>query len=153
MIYGIGLDYEWKINPFLFVAWVSRYRLDMPVDQRLPFNASLFSGLAIRNQANFDELEREVRYELAAGYDFKRGAGIDGKLGIQFWRSGLFRLFAEMRTQIDGKRARNDFRLLACFGRAVQVRPYLGWKKDIGLDPRQDVPGKILFGLGFFKAF
>jgi hypothetical protein len=25
MIYGIGLDYERKINPFLFVAWVARY--------------------------------------------------------------------------------------------------------------------------------
>ena len=153
MIYDIGLDYEWKINPLLFVAWVARYQLDMPVDERLPFTASLFTGLAVRNQANFDELEKEVRYELAAGHDFKRGPGVSGKLGIQFWRSGLFRLFAEMRTQIDGKRARNDFRLLANFGRVVQIRPYLGWKKDLDLNSALSAPGKFLFGLGFFKKF
>ena len=153
MIYGLGLDYEWKINPYLFVAWVARYQLDMPVDEHLPFAASLFTGLAVRNQANFDDLEREVRLELAAGHDFKRGPGVSGKLGIQFWRSGTFRLLAEMRTQIDGKRARNDFRLLASFGRDVQIRPYIGWKKDLAVNSAQSVPGKFLFGLGFFKTF
>ncbi len=151
MIYDIGLDYEWKINPFLFVAWVARYQLDMPVDSRLPFVASLFTGLAVRNQANFDELEREVRCELAAGYDFKRAVTVHGKLGIQFWRSGLFRLFAEMRTQIDGKRVRNDFRLLAGFGRAILIRPFIGWKKDLVMNPTRTAPGRFLFGLGFFK--
>lgn len=153
MLYGIGLDYEWRINPSLFVAWAARYQLDMPVDEHLPFTASLFTGLAVRNQANFDELEKEVRYELVAGHDFKRGPGVSGKLGVQFWRSGHLRLFAEMRTQVDGKRARNDFRLLAGFGRVVQIRPFIGWKKDLAVNSVQPVPGKFLFGLGFFKKF
>jgi hypothetical protein len=57
-----------------------------------------------------------------------------------------------MRTQIDGKRVRNDFRLLASFGRAVQVRPFLGWKKDLGMNPARSAPGRFLFGLGFFTS-
>jgi hypothetical protein len=58
-----------------------------------------------------------------------------------------------MRTRFDAKRIRVDLRLLAGGGRTVEIRPYLGWKKDIGADPGQDVPGKFLFGLGFFKMF
>ena len=85
MIYDIGLDYEKKIAPSLFVAWVAQYRLDMPVDDELPFHASLFTGLALRNQANFDELGPDVRYEVAAGYDFKRGLEFNGKLGLGIW--------------------------------------------------------------------
>ena len=46
-----------------------------------------------------------------------------------------------------------DIRLLASGGGSVDLRPYLGWKKEIGLDPLQETPGKFLIGLGFFKKF
>ena len=85
MIYDLGLDYEKTVAPGLFAAWVARYRADMPVDDDLPFTASLFTGLALRNQAEFDVLERDVRYEVAAGYDFKRGLEFSGKLGLGIW--------------------------------------------------------------------
>jgi len=52
---------------WLFAAWTTHYRLDMPIDDSLPFAASLFTGLTLRNQSNFDELEQDVRYEFAAG--------------------------------------------------------------------------------------
>ena len=47
----------------LFAAWVARYRLALPVDKDRPFTASLFTGLALRNQPDFDELGQDVRYE------------------------------------------------------------------------------------------
>jgi hypothetical protein len=153
MIYDIGLDYEKKIAPRLFAAWISQYRLDMPVDDNLPFVASLFTGLALRNQANFDELEQDVRYEAAVGYDFKRGLEFNGKLGLGVWSGAKCKVFSEIRTQADADRVRLDIRLLASGGGSVELRPYLGWKKDIGLDPLQETPGKFLFGLGFFKKF
>jgi hypothetical protein len=153
MIYDIDLDYEKKIKPGLFAAWTTHYRLDMPVDDNLPFAASLFTGLALRNQPNFDELDRDVRYEFAAGYDFKRGLEFNGKMGMGIWKNSFMKIFTEMRAQVDVKRIRVDLRLLASGGRTVEIRPYLGWKKDIGLDPSQEVPGKFLFGLGFFRKF
>ena len=153
MIYDIALDYEKKIGAGLFAVWTNHYRLDMPVDDELPFAASLFTGLALRNQANFDELEQEVRYEVAAGYDFKRGLEFNGKMGLEFWKNNSLKIFTEMRTRVDAKRIRLDFRLLGSFGRTVEIRPYLGWKKDFGLDPGREIPGKLLFGLGFFKRF
>jgi hypothetical protein len=153
MIYDINLDYEKKIGPRLFAAWTSHYRLDLPVDDELPFTASLFSGLALRNQPNFDELDRAIRYEVAAGYDFKRGLEGCGKLGVLFCQNERLKLLAEAQGRVDAKRIKVDFRIMANFGRPVQLRPYIGWKKDIFLDDAPDVPGKLLFGLGFFKKF
>jgi hypothetical protein len=155
MNYVIGLDYEKKLTPRLFAAWVAWYRLAMPVDKDRPFTASLFTGLALRNQPNFDELGQDVRYEIAAGYNFKRGLEFDGKLGLEIWGNDSLSVFTEMKSQVDGRRASLDLRLLASARGRVEFRPYLGWKKDIGLQQvqGQGVPGKFLFGLGFFKKF
>ena len=59
-----------------------------------------------------------------------------------------------MRVHADPGRIRFDIRLLGSGGSRVELRPYLGWKKEIGLDSAaQDVPGKFLLGIGFFKKF
>ena len=153
MLYDVGLDYERRLSPGLFAAWVSRYRLDMPVDSAEPFAASLFTGLALRNQPDFDVLEKDVRFEAAAGFDFKRGLEVSGRLGLGIWHGRGWQVLTEMKGQADGGRIRFDLRLLASGGRNVECRPYLGWTKDIGIDPTQETPGKFLFGLGFFKKF
>jgi hypothetical protein len=153
MIYDIGLDYEKKVGPNLFAVWANRYRADMPVDVRMPFTASLFTGVALRNQADFDEFERAIRFEVAAGYNFKRGLEFSGKLGALLCRNNVMKLAGELTNQVDGKRVRADFRLLADFSLPVQLRPYVGWKKDFYLDATPPVAGRILFGLGFFKKF
>jgi hypothetical protein len=153
MNYAIGLDYEKKLTPRLFAAWVAWYRLALPVDKDRPFTASLFTGLALRNQSDFDELKRDVRYEAAAGWNFKRGLEFDGKFGLGIWKSGSLRLVGEMRTQADDKRLHLDLRLLASAGGRVDLRPYVGWKKDIQLRSGEGGPGRFLFGLGFFKKF
>ena len=153
MIYDLGLDYEIALAPDLFAAWVARYRADMPVDDDRPFAASLFTGLALRNQADFDVLGRDIRYEVAAGYDFKRGLAFSSKLGLRIWEAKPLRVFMEMRADADPGRIRFDIRLLGSGGGRVELRPYLGWKKTSGLDPEFEEPGKFLFGLGFFKKF
>jgi len=153
MIYDISLDYEKKIGPRLFAAWTTHYRLDLPVDDDLPFAASMFTGLALRNQPNFDELAQTIHYEVVAGYDFKRGLGLGGKLGLGVWKNNALNVFTEKRGQVDADCLRLDFRLLASIGRGVELRPYIGWKKDLYLDPEREMPGKLLFGLGFFKKF
>ena len=63
------------------------------------------------------------------------------------------KLAAEARGGVRADRLRLDLRLLAAGGRAVEWRPYVGWKKDICREPERELPGKILFGLGFFKKF
>jgi hypothetical protein len=153
MIYDLGLDYEKRVAPGLFAAWMARYRLDLPVDDGLPFAASLFTGLALRNQAHFDALERDVRYEVAAGYDFKRGLGVSCKLGLGIWSNASWKVFTEVRAHADSGSIRFDLRVSGSIGRTVELRPYLGWKKEIGIDPSQEVPGKFLCGLGFFRKF
>ncbi len=153
MIYDIGLDYERRITPVLLAAWVAHYRLDMPVDEDQSFAASLFTGLALRSQPEFDLLEQAVRYEVVAGYDFKRGLEAGGKLGLEIWKCRFMKVFTEMKGLVGARRLRLDFRLLAAGGGAVELRPYLGWKKELAVDPLQDTPGKFLLGLGFFTVF
>lgn len=153
MLYDIGLDTEFRVARSLFVAWRVRYRLDLPVDDDRPFLASLFTGLALRNQPDFDALENALRYEVAAGYDFKHGVEAEGKLGLQVWPGRAVKLAVEARGGVRDDRLRLDLRLLAAGGRAVEWRPYVGWKKDICREPERELPGKILFGLGFFKKF
>ncbi len=154
MIYDIGLDYEKRIAPGLFAAWVARYRLDLPVDDDLPFAASLFTGLALRNQPEFDVLERDVRYEVAAGYDFKRGLEFNGKLGLGIWKASSVKVFSEIRTQVDADRIRLDLRLLAsCRPRGrTSVLTSAGKRTSASTRSRKR-PGKFLFGLGFFRKF
>ncbi|HEX7502586.1 MAG TPA: hypothetical protein VF451_04120 [Acidobacteriota bacterium] len=153
MYYAFGLDYEKKLAPRLFAAWVAWYRLALPVDKDRPFTASLFTGLALRSQPDFDVLGRDVRFEVAAGYNFKRGLEFDGKLGLRIWGNDSLSLFTEMKSQVDDKRIHLDLRLLASTGGRVELRPYVGWKKDIQLQSGQGAPGRFLFGLGFFKKF
>ena len=153
MIYDIALDYERRVGSGLYAAWTTHYRLEQPVDDDLPFAASLFTGLALRNQAEFDELENDFRYELAVGYDFKRGPEFNGRIGMGIWKNDSVKIVGEIRTQGDGKRIRLDSRLLASFGKTVQLRPFIGWKKDIGLDPGASGAGKFLIGLVFFRKF
>jgi hypothetical protein len=153
MIYDLSLDYEKKITPDLFAVWVSLYRLDMPVDDNQPFAASLFTGLALRNQPDFDVLNRDVRYEVTAGYDFKHGLEAAGKLGVLIWKNRFFNLFTEMRARIGAETLRLDCRLQGSFGRAVQLRPYVGWKMAFDAGSDRNSPSKLLFGLGFFKKF
>lgn len=153
MIYDIGLDYEQRFTRGLVGAWVTRYRLDQPVDDDRPFVASLFTGLALRNQSDFDVLENDLRYEVTAGYDFKHGLEAGGRIGLGIWRSRSVKLIAEMKGGVGNDRLRLDLRLLAAGGGTVEWRPYLGWKKDFYLDSEREMPGKLLFGLGFFKKF
>jgi hypothetical protein len=152
MIYGIGLDYERRFGR-LYAAWATRYRLDLPVDEERPFEASLFTGLALRNQPDFDVLGNDVRYEVMAGYDFKRGFTAGGRLGLGIFKGRAVKLFSELKAEVDSGRLRLDLRLAAAGGGPVEWRPYVGWKKDICLDPQKELPGKLLFGLGFFKKF
>ncbi len=153
MLYDIGLDYELRVARSLFAAWRVRYRLDLPVDDDRPFLASLFAGLALRNQPDFDALDSGLRYEVTAGCDFKHGLEAQGRLGLQVWQGRAVKLAAEARVEARGDRLRLDLRLLAAGGRAVEWRPYVGWKKDICREPQKELPGKFLLGLGFFKTF
>jgi len=151
MIYDIGLDYERRFARGLYGAWVARYRLDLPVDDDRPFAASLFTGLALRNQPDFDVLEHDVRYEIMAGYDFKHGFTAGGRLALGICKGRAVKVFSELKGEVNSDRLRLDLRLSAAGGRSIEWRPYLGWKKDVGLEPERELPGKLLFGLGFFK--
>ena len=57
-----------------------------------------------------------------------------------------------MRAQADAGRIRFDIRLLASGGGRSSSGPISAGKKT-SASTRQEVPGKFLFGLGFFKKF
>jgi hypothetical protein len=88
-----------------------------------------------------------------AGFNFKRGLELDSRLGLGIWGNKWVKVFTEIKCQVDDKRIRLDLRLMASTGVRVELRPYVGWKKDIGFLQPEVGQDKFLFGLGFFKKF
>ncbi len=130
---------------------MARYNLSVLVDRERAFTASLFTGLALRNQPDFDELGQDVRYEVMAGYNFKRGLELDGRLGLGIWGNDSLEVFTEMKGQVDDQRFRLDLRLMASTGGRVEFRPYVGWKKDIVLPAAQRRAGQAPFRPGLLQ--
>ncbi len=83
MLYDIAAQYERTLPGRLYGGWYARYFLDMPVDKALRFRSGLATGLALRNQPDFNRLDKPVRFEIAAGYDFVFAYDLRVRLGAQ----------------------------------------------------------------------
>ncbi len=90
MLYAVGGQYEKSLPGGLFGAWYARYDVDMPVDKAIRFRSSLATGLLVRNQKDFNRLEKALRFEVAAGYDFTFNYDLKLRLGALARPQGLF---------------------------------------------------------------
>ncbi len=70
MIHAASAEYERTLPGGMRAAWYARYVVDMPVDKAVRFRSHLATGLLLRNQPEFERLDKPIRFEVAAGYDF-----------------------------------------------------------------------------------
>lgn len=129
MLYAVDGQYERSIPGGLFGAWYARYDVDMPVDKAIRFRSSLATGLVFRNQRDFDRLEKPLRFEAAAGYDFVFDYDVRLRLGALARPRRLFPLGAEFRADANSDRRTVEFKAFAAFGKDIEVRPFIGIKK------------------------
>jgi len=156
MLYNLSAEYELRIGP-LFAAWYTRYSVDMPTDTALPFESSLGTGILIRNQTDFDRLERRVRFEAGAGYNFRYAYDFSLKFGLNTLpRKGPF-FGADVRWgTVSGQNA-FELKLFAAFGRDVSIRPFAGLRNIRSLaggPPISDsFKNRLTAGAGLFAWF
>jgi hypothetical protein len=156
MLYDIAAQYERTLPGGLYGAWYARYFLDMPVDKALRFRSGLATGLLLRNQPDFNRLDKPVRFEIAAGYDFVFAYDLRVRLGAQVKPRGLIPLGADFRLDADDERQTAEFRLFAVLGKDLEVRPFVGIRKIsylVGAPPPDLFKNKITAGLAFYKWF
>jgi hypothetical protein len=158
MIYRLRADYEKTFAGGVFGAWYAHYDVDMPADNPVAFLASLSTGVALRNEPDFERLEKAIRFEVWGGVDFKYDYDVGLKLGINTANEGgAANVGAEVRWQANSMRQAGEFKIFADFGRAVSVRPFVGIKKieyAAGGTPGPDgFANRITAGIGLYKWF
>lgn len=156
MLYSVAAEYEQRIGS-LYAAGYARYFVDMPSDKGLGPSSSLATGLALRNQADFDRLERPIRFEGVAGFDFKYDFDARLKLGVNTLAPGQLNAGAEFRWQGTRQRQAAEFKIFAVIGREFSVRPFIGLKKisyAAGGPPGPEPFKRMLtIGLAFYRWF
>jgi hypothetical protein len=163
MIYRVRAEYEKAIGDGLFAAWYARYDVDMPVDRAVAFLASLSTGAAVRNQPDFERLDKALRFEAWAGLDFKYDYDVGLKVGINTTARGTreapgaLNAGAELRWQANGMREAAELKIFGEFAGAVVVRPFVGAKKISYAAGGTPGPGtfaeRITIGVALYKWF
>jgi len=156
MLYTAKAEYEQRVGR-VYIAWYARYFVDMPADKAMEFSSSLATGIALRNQADFDRLDRRLRFEAALGYDFKADYDARLSIGVNTLDPGPINFGAEFRGEATRTRKAADFKVFGVFGREVTIRPFLGIKKityAAGGPPGPDpVEQMLTVGLAFYRWF
>ena len=156
MMYAVSAEYERSVGRF-FAAVYGRYFADMPVDKAVPFRASVATGLALRNQPDFNRLDLPVRFDVRAGFDLKFKYDFGLKFGVNTkggagWKAGL-----EARVEANDERRAAEARVFFDFGRGVSVRPFLGLRQVIPLAGDSTSDGAfqriLIAGISFYKWF
>jgi hypothetical protein len=128
MVYPISIEYQRKINEALIISWCSRYNLSMPLDRDLEFSASLATGIALKNQWDFDRLHKKIRFDIFAGYNFKHKFETDIKFGMSFWKNEYFTVGSDLRVERNREKRFAHLKLFVEYGKSVILRPFVGFE-------------------------
>jgi len=128
MLYGIRSEYQLLLSGSLRAFWYGQYRLDQPVDRSLPFAGELGTGLGLRNQEDFCQLEKPFRFELAAGVNFKKGYNLAGGIGFTAF-TGVIRPGILLHGSLNERDRHLSIRLFLAFEDTVAVRPFIGYTR------------------------
>jgi len=156
MLYTVSAEYERAIGG-LFAAWYGRYFVDMPSDKAVPFRAGSATGLSLRNQSDFDRLDKSFRFEIRAGFDFKFVYDFGLKVGLQTKGKTGGKAGGELRIEANKERRTAEALAFFDFGLDVSIRPFVGVRRVTTLagEPAPDDPFKrtLIVGIAFHKWF
>lgn len=153
MIYPLSLLYQRKIKESLFIGWYSNYHLSMPLDTDREFSSSWSTGVDLRNQWDFERMEKRVRFDLFAGYNFKYTVEAGAKLGVSFLKVDGLNVGANLGIEYSREQLSADFKLFLDYGRDVTFRPFVGLERHEYLNSPQRPTNRFTFGFRFFRWF
>ncbi len=156
MLYDIAAQYDRALPGGLFGGLYTRYSVDMPVDKPLRFRSGLAVGLALGNQADFNRLDKPLRFDVAAGYDFVFAYDVRIRLGAQVKPRGFVPLGADFRLDADNLQQSAEFKVFAALGKDFEVRPFVGIRQItylVGAPPAELFKNRLTAGFAFLKWF
>jgi len=157
MLYDVEAQYEKPLAGGLYGAWYARYSVDLPTDKPVHFRSSLSTGLALRNQPDYNRLDKPVRFEIEAGYDFVFDYDLRLRLAGQIRPRRLFPVGAELRVDANSERRTIEFKAFAALGKVIEVRPFVGVRKVSYLagpvPPEDDFLNRVTTGIALFSWF
>jgi len=152
-LYAARGEYERGIGRSVFVSWYAAYNLNMPVDKDLPFSGSLATGLGIKNQPDFDRLDRAFRFDVSAGWNFKYDQELTVRAGTNSVSQKGMRVGADLKLRVSGlRRSEIDLRIYADTGRETSIRPFVGLRNRPsfgGGGPAGKL--RLVMGFGLFR--
>lgn len=152
MVYHFRFEYEYQIRD-LFLIWYSQYGLNLPLDTDRKFDSDLGTGIGIRNQPDFDLLNRKIRFEAAAGFNFDLDYDVNVKLGFNLLTTRWLESHCEWRFRLNDRRSVSSLRLFVELGGPISIRPFLRFDHTTIYDSRQPSDIRFLFGVGLFKWY
>lgn len=156
MIHAASAEYERTLAGGMRAAWYARYAVDMPVDKAVRFRSHLATGLLLRNQSEFERLDKPVRFEVALGYDFAFDFDARVKLGANArLGKGAVQAGAEFALEANAARQSGQAKAFLAFGSEVEVRPFVGIRRIAYLAGGPPAPdpfrSRLTFGVMFLK--
>jgi hypothetical protein len=157
MIHAASAEYERTLPGGMRAAWYARYVVDMPVDKAFRFRSHLATGLLLRNQSEFERLDKPIRFEVAVGYDFAFDFDARVKLGanVRLGKDAAAQAGAEFALEADAERQSGQAKAFLAFGSEVEVRPFVGIRKIAYLAGGPPAPdpfrSRLTFGVTFLK--
>lgn len=153
LVYAVRGEYEREVGRSLYVSWYAAYAVDLPADKARRFAGSLATGLKLKNQPYFERLDRGLRFDVAAGWNFKLDEELTVRAGVNTTPESGVRVGADLGCRMRGRaRAEIDVRVFADTGGAVAVRPFAGFRNGPSISG--DGPAgtlKLVVGVGLYK--
>jgi hypothetical protein len=148
LVHSLRGELEREVGRGLYGAWYAAYTVDMPADKDRPFAGSLATGLVLKNQTDFERLERTLRFDVAAGWNFKRHAELAVRAGVNTDPGKGAAAGADLSLRMWGRgRSHIDTRVFVDIGGAVSVRPFIGYRNGPSLSG-EDPTGTFMLVVG-----
>ena len=153
MIYPVFLVYQHKLNDSLFINLYGNYHTNMPTDVDQELTSSWAMGAGVRNQWDFDRMEKRVRWDLFAGYNFDYNFEAGGKFGYSFLKRDGLNIGTNLSVDYSRERLTTNIKLFLDCGRDATFRPYIGYERYDYKDSSIEAVKRFIFGFNFFRWF
>ncbi|MGB8951852.1 MAG: hypothetical protein WCC06_04210 [Candidatus Aminicenantales bacterium] len=155
--YRLQGEYEKKINEDFFFVGYARYAVDMPVDKDLEYRSSLSTGIRIRNQRDFEQLEKGIRFDLSVGYSFKLLYDLSAKIGLNTLNDRSKNIGSDILFEADDEKKLFSMTVFMNFGHEINIRPFFGFRTTIVSNKRKTWPGpseaRLIAGISLYSWF
>ena len=150
--YPLSVQYERRLKEALFLFGYLTYELSMPFDIVKEADTNLGAGLGLRNIPHFLRLEKKLRYEVQAGFNFEHDYDCELRVGINTVEK-IIDVGSEIDFQLNPDLREGTAVIFGEFGKGLSIRTFVGVRGSRWVKVQSTVNWKFMFGVDFQKWF